>query len=90
MSAMPSALYLFMMAMRIWMSAACRSGSRQAMRSPKALRQLTRASTDFGRGSRPNASGWLVLGSRLIAFHSQNKTVAANAMAERYVSGHLS
>ena len=38
----------------------------------------------------PGTKGYLVLGSRLIEFHSQNKTVAANAMAERYVSGHLS
>ncbi len=31
--------------MRIWISAVCRSGSREAMRWPKALRQFIRAST---------------------------------------------
>lgn len=30
------------------------------------------------------------LGSRLDLFHSQNRTVAARAMAEKKVSGHLS
>lgn len=30
------------------------------------------------------------LGSGLVLDHSQNRTVAANAIAERYVSGHLS
>jgi len=31
-----------------------------------------------------------LLGSRLIEFQSQNKTVAARAMAEKNVSGHRS
>jgi hypothetical protein len=33
---------------------------------------------------------WLVLGSRLIDFQSQNRTVAARAMAERKTLGHRS
>ena len=43
-SAVPSALKRFMSATRIWTSAVWRSGSRDAMRSPNALRHLILAS----------------------------------------------
>jgi hypothetical protein len=38
-SAVPRALKRFMSAMQMWISAVCRSGSRAAMRSPKAFKQ---------------------------------------------------
>lgn len=43
-SAVPSALQRFMSAMRMWTSAVCLSGSREAIRSPKDLRQRILAS----------------------------------------------
>lgn len=39
-SALPRAEKRFMMAMRIWISAVCRSGSRDMIRSPKSFRQF--------------------------------------------------
>ena len=44
-SALPRAEKRFMMAMRIWISAVWRSGSRDMIRSPKSLRQFICAST---------------------------------------------
>lgn len=44
-SAVPSAEKRFIRAMRMWISAVCRSGSLALMRSPKALRQRIFAST---------------------------------------------
>ena len=44
-SALPRAEKRFMMAMRIWISAVWRAGSRDMILSPKSFRQFIRAST---------------------------------------------